>query len=40
MDQKARDVVEKVDSCRGGRELGWREKRCCWGLVVLKMKVG
>ena len=34
MDQKAREVVEKVDSCRDGCELfttvkqGWGEARC------------
>ena len=37
MNQKARETVEKVGSCRDGRELFriskkkcWGEERCCW----------
>ena len=44
MDQKAREAVEKVDSCRDGRDLFRIAKGLgrgkMLGLVVLKMKVG
>ena len=46
MDQKAREAVEKVDSCRDGREL-FRivkhrvgEKKMLLGLVILKDEIG
>ena len=44
MKQKARGAVEKVDSCRDGRELfriaRQRAGEMLMVLVVLKMKVG
>ena len=45
MDQKTREAVEKVDSCRDGRELFRIAKQRDWEkkmlvLFVLKMKVG
>ena len=45
MDQKAQEAVEKVDSCRDGRDLfriakGLGRRKMLLGLVVLKMKVG
>ena len=43
IDQKAREVVEKVDFCRNGRELfrvaKQRDGEILLGLVVLKIKV-
>ena len=45
MDQRGREAVEKVNSCRDGRELIRIAKRLgrrkiLLGLVALKMKMG
>ena len=45
MDQKAREAVEKVDSCRDGRELFRIVKhrvgeKMLLGLVILKDEIG